>query len=192
MIEIKDLKFAGAGSHFITLGAANSIEREEVYLYFSGSWRGQAIRFNQCCKRTTQYDKDAKWQHYVETSANNVIDDIGSTRTTDLTDPQRQACDRATDLLVDEWLISAEGKASSDRALANAILRVGHNQRYEPWVHINRAVSAHHVRLSEEITASLTKYASALFEADFAREGVTRQLDQGFNNWKWETVEVIA
>jgi hypothetical protein len=43
----KDVELRGCGSFSVTLGYHYEIQKEEFWLYFSATWRGQPVRFTQ-------------------------------------------------------------------------------------------------------------------------------------------------
>lgn len=196
MADVKDIKFEGSGSHFVTLGRGYRVEKEEVYLYFSGTWLGKSIRFHHKVDRYTysqfQADKGGsidvlgEWRYHVIEA--DYYDEEGK-RTASLSGTARQRLNAATNELVALWLTTEDFTQSHARALGYAIQRLG-GDRYEPWKQVHGAVSVHHETLSDDVKNALRDWATEIFEAARGSENVTRHLqaDKSFNPFFWKTV----
>jgi hypothetical protein len=199
MAQVKDVKFEGTGSHSITLGRGYAIEREEVFLYFSGTWLGKTIRFNhkvdryRCAGMTSITDGElSEWRNYV-IDAHEVNEE--GRRVSELSGTARSACYEATNSVVADWLLTdilaakTAYRDSAAQALARAIQRLG-TDRYQPWVAIRAALKVHRMRLSFGVEGALGDYAKALELVSTANEDITETLANEkaeFNPYTWSS-----
>lgn len=187
MTNVKDINFEGASSHYVTLGAGYALEKEEVYLYFSATWMSKPVRFHHRASRYTHSSGLSEWRNVVIQASFIEQREDSFVTLGECSQAARRALDAATTDVVTAWL---EGRGvievalgivetyanSYKRALGRTIQRIGDN-RYEPWLEVNRAVSVHHEVLDTEVKRALTEWATEIFEAARGRENVTRVLD---------------
>lgn len=111
-MKATDVELRGCGSFSVTLGAQCAIEKEEFWLYFSATWRGQSVRFAQKVDRYMhrQWSEDnsssnvmSEWRNYA-TEAREFDPTAHADRGASLSEIARRALGEASDELVEAFL----------------------------------------------------------------------------------------
>jgi hypothetical protein len=190
----RDISLDGCGSFSTKLGRGHLIESQEFYLYFSGTWRGQAVRFTQQVRRyryagqtSSEIGRLSDWMHYV-TEARALDPERNGGRGDDLTTTARHALGEVSDGLVDEFLAGGEFTRMEAVSIGRAIQGYG-RETYQPWATIRAALKVHAGHLPDDSANALLALADTLEAADEAMRAVSDTLTGGFNSYSWTASE---
>lgn len=159
-IKTDEVTFEGSGSHHVALNRGPDNLREEVYLYFFATWRGDPVRVTMSCDRYTVSDSDpdvpdrhlTEWRIFAQDAR---VWDENSGRGPHVTDLARSRLSDALKPLAAEWLTSDNYVTSEQNAYTRAIGRLltdGYNRSDRT----RRAKHDYRDKLRDEQAAAIT------------------------------------
>lgn len=170
MANIKDLQRAERPpQHSVTI-KRDGIEREEVYLWFLASWRGepaavtmQADRYSCGTREEVAAGRLSPWRIYA-TEARTKSDDPGAFGA-HLSDTARHRLSDACKPLVEEYLAGAEYLETRRAAIGRAVLAGVDDLRLylsSPTGDLRRRLEAHRAELEPAAAELLERAADAI------------------------------
>jgi len=163
-MSAKNAELQRTGSHHVSdelsSQCADGVGKEQIYLYFSATWRGKPVSvtmqadryaasfFDEKTRTSTNHLTD--WRTYAS-EARYVDPENNGGRGEDVTGTARSALSKLCAPMVTEWLASEAYVASRRPALARMIIRHLRDDRYSA----DRRVSEGLARFGEELGSVL-------------------------------------